>query len=256
MGQPGDLKKADYGIDAPGVVRNFALLGAWLVVLAAVLKVVLSPYQPELMVALAHTCFWPGLAFAFTAVAMIWGSKFGKLRVRDRLLDAIPWRGDEQVLDVGCGRGLMLLGAAKRLTTGKAVGIDLWQTQDQSGNSPDTTRANARAEGVAERVELHTGDARQLPFADGTFDVVVSSWALHNIYDAEGRRQAVSEIARVLKPGGRVALVDIRHTTEYADALRAAGLADVTRSGPSFVFVIPSFRVTGRKPLPAGEGQP
>jgi arsenite methyltransferase len=256
MGQAGDLKKADYGIDAPGVVRNFALLGVWLVVLAAVLKLALSPYQPALAVALAHTCFWPGLWFTLTAVAMIWGSKVGKLRVRDRLLDAMPWRGDEQVLDVGCGRGLMLLGAAKRLTTGKAVGIDLWQTQDQSGNSPDTTRANARAEGVAERVELHTGDARQLPFADGTFDVVVSSWALHNIYDAEGRRQAVGEIARVLKPGGRVALVDIRHTTEYADALRAAGLADVTRSGPSFVFVIPSFRVTGRKPLPAGEGQP
>ena len=104
-------------------------------------------------------------------------------RFRERLLDSIPWRGDERVLDVGCGRGLMLIGAARRLTSGRATGIDLWQSEDQSGNRPETTRSNAAAEGVADRVEILTGDARKLPFEPGTFDFVVSSWALHNLYE-------------------------------------------------------------------------
>jgi cyclopropane fatty-acyl-phospholipid synthase-like methyltransferase len=72
------------------------------------------------------------------------------------------------VLDVGCGRGLLLIGAAKRLTTGKAVGVDIWQTEDLSGNRPEATLENARLERVAERVGVKDGDARRLPFADGT----------------------------------------------------------------------------------------
>jgi cyclopropane fatty-acyl-phospholipid synthase-like methyltransferase len=67
---------------------------------------------------------------------MIWDSKVGKLWARDRLLDGLELRGDETVLDVGCGRGLLLIGAAKRLTTGKAPGVDIWQAEDLSGNLP------------------------------------------------------------------------------------------------------------------------
>ena len=62
----------------------------------------------------------------------------------------------------------------------------------------------------------------------------MSSWALHNIYDAAGRDQAVREIVRVLKAPGRLALVDIRHGGEYAATLRAAGMGDVRLSGPNF----------------------
>src|SRR5205085_6383466 len=98
----------------------------------------------------------------------------------------------------GCGRGLMLIGAAKRLATGKGVGIDLWQTVDQSGNSPGTTLANAKAEGIESKIEIHTGDARQMPFEDASFDLVLSSWALHNIPNPEGRKEAIEEIVRVL----------------------------------------------------------
>ena len=147
---------------------------------------------------------------------------------------------------MGCGRGPFLIGAAKRLKTGKATGIDLWQTEDQAGNSPEATMANARVEGVADRVELKDGDARKLPFADRSFDVILSSWALHNIYEREGRAVAVREIARVLKPGGRAALVDIRHADEYAEVLRTAGL-EVRRAGPSFLFVIPTYTVWANK---------
>src|SRR5262245_46790380 len=144
--------RADYGIDAPHVVRNLALIGAAALVLALVALFGLQTAQPALAVMLFNMGLWPGLSLLLTAGVMLWGSKVGKLRMRDRLLDGIPWRGDEQVLDVGCGRGLLLLGAAKRLRTGRAVGVDLWQKQDLSGNRPEAAQANARAEGVADRV--------------------------------------------------------------------------------------------------------
>ena len=118
------------------------------------------------------------------------------------------------MLDVGCGLGLFLIGAAKRLSTGRAVGIDKWQQEDLSGNNAAGTLRNAMIEAVADRVEVHTGDARKLPFPDASFDVVLSSMALHNIYNAGERQTAVREIARVLAPGGRVLIVDVRHTSK------------------------------------------
>jgi arsenite methyltransferase len=178
---------------------------------------------------------------------MVRSSRVGKLWERDRILDGLDLRGDERVLDVGCGRGLLLIGAAKRLTTGRAVGVDLWRRQDQAGNDPAATMANATAEGVAERVELRDGDARHPPFGDQTFDVVVSSLALHNIPDTTGRAAAIGEIARVLGPGGRVAILDFRSTGRCAAELAAAGLGDVRRSGRRFTLYPPVRVVTATK---------
>jgi arsenite methyltransferase len=134
------------------------------------------------------------------------------------------------------------------LSSGKATGIDLWRTVDQSGNSPDVTRANAQAEGVADKIQIETGDATNMPFADSTYDLVVSSWAIHNIPSKEGRRKAIDEVVRVLRPGGRVAFMDISVAGEYVAALKDLGMAEVTKSGPNFVFVIPSWTVQARKP--------
>ena len=100
-----------------------------------------------------------------------------------------------------------------------------------SGNSQDATLANAQLEGVADRVDVQTADMRTMPFADATFDVVVSCVAIHNIYTADGRSQAIREIARVLKPGGQALIVDIRHHGEYAKTFRAHGCPDVRHVG-------------------------
>lgn len=239
--------RPNYGLDAPGVVRTFFLLGSAGLIAGTLLFLAALHGFPSM-----QFLAWPlasiGVVFLAQGSMMIWASKCGKMYLRDHVLDTIPWRGDEQVLDVGCGHGLMLIGAAKRLPSGKATGIDLWQKEDQAGNSRDATWRNVECENVADRVELRDGDARKMPFADNSFDVILSSWALHNIYDAAGRETAIREIARVLKPGGRVAIVDIRHSAEYEQTFRQCRMTDVKRLGPNFLFVIPSFKVSATKP--------
>jgi SAM-dependent methyltransferase len=207
-------QRADYGIDGPGLLIGLLVTG--------------------------------GCCLAAAAM-MLWSSKVGKLRARDAVIAAHPWRGDELVLDVGCGRGLLLIAAAKRLTTGKAIGIDVWHSVDQAGNRPAATWANARLEGVADRIEVRDADARNLPFADGTFDVIVSSLVLHNIHGRAERAKALNEIVRVLKPGGQAVLLDLAHTREYADELRKRGLCDVAISAAGWLFSTPARTVTGRK---------
>lgn len=213
----------DYGIDAPIVVRNLLIVAA-LGVIALIARLLGAWSGQDSIAFIARPLISAGLGCGAMALWMIYDSKIGKAREREDYLDKIAWRGDERVLDVGCGLGLFLVGAAKRLSTGRAVGIDKWQQEDLSGNNAAGALRNATIEGVADKVEVQTGDARQLPFDDASFDVVLSSMALHNIYDAGERRTALREIARVLRPGGRVLIVDIRHTRQYADTLREAGL--------------------------------
>jgi SAM-dependent methyltransferase len=132
----------------------------------------------------------------------------GKLLVWERELDRAGLKGNEQLIDLGCGRGAVLIEAARRLPEGRAVGVDLWSGKDKSGNRPEVTLANAAAAGVADRVDVHTCDMTALPFADGSFDVVTSALAIHNIPSAEGRYRAVDEAMRVLRPGGQLPVAD------------------------------------------------
>jgi ubiquinone/menaquinone biosynthesis C-methylase UbiE len=175
----------------------------------------------------ALAAFAPGLAglwLFLNAGVFIHTTRAGKFAVWAELLDWLDLKGDERLLDVGCGRGEVLLMAAQCLPRGRAVGVDIWSARDQSGNAEPVTRRNADLEGVADRVELHTADMRQLPFEDGSFDVVVSSLAIHNIRGAGERAKALREAARVLRSGGKLAIADIRHTGAYANELEACGL--------------------------------
>ena len=167
----------------------------------------------------------------FMGTYMTYGSRVGKLRTRDELFDMVallrPWSGEEMVLDVGCGRGLMLVGAARRLKTGTAVGIDLWRVEDQADNSPEAAEANARCEGVADRVRIDTGDARKLPYPAASFDVVVSHWVVHNLPDAADRVLALDEMLRVLRPGGVIVLADIANIAEYRAHILSKGVTNL-----------------------------
>ncbi len=236
------MTKPDYGLDAPGDVRKLLVRGAVLSALAIVLYVANGP-NPVAPIFLSI-----GITFLIVGAVMIWSSRVAKPRMCDRLLDLLPWRGDEKVLDVGCGRGLLLIGAAKRLKTGRAIGVDIWRSEDLSGNGPEATLANAKAEGVAERIKIENADARKLPMADASIDTIVSSLVIHNIPSREEREQALAEIVRVLKPGGHVAILDILHTGAYAKELQKRGFTDVNLSGLNLLWCLPTRYVTARKP--------
>jgi arsenite methyltransferase len=246
--QSAPQKKVNYGLDAPVFQRSALFGGLTAVALSWVLQEIGNHNQSQVAWWFSGFLFWPGVSFFFVGCVMLWGSKVGKLRLRDKVIESVAWRGHEQVLDVGCGHGLMLLAAAKRLTVGRATGIDVWSQVDQAANHPEATMENARLESVAERVEVRSGDARALPFQDASFDVVLSSWVIHNLARAGDREQIVREIARVLKPGGQIAIVDIRHTGQYARVLRALGWTEVDRRFPNFLFVTPTRVLRARKP--------
>jgi ubiquinone/menaquinone biosynthesis C-methylase UbiE len=231
-----------YGIDAPGVVRNMALAGLGCFGLAALL--------PRLGVhGLSRAAAITGTIFTAEALAMLWTSLRGKRIAARQLVEGLGLDGSERVLDLGCGRGLLLVETARRLPSGRAVGLDLWNAADLSGNARAATEANLRVEGVEARAELIDGDMRALPFESGSFDAVVSSLAVHNVYDPAERAKALVEIVRVLKPGGRVLVQDFRHTRDYAAAFEAAGFKDVTRRLVSpFLMFPPTWRVEGVKP--------
>jgi SAM-dependent methyltransferase len=216
-------RRGAYGFDAPYAPLLMALGGAFLLALSA-----WSVWSGDTnSTPRAITTFAPGAAglwLFLNAGFFVYATRAGKFAVWTELLDRLDLKGDERLLDAGCGRGAVLLMAARRLPSGRAVGIDVWSAKDQSGNAERVTRRNAALEGVADRVDLHTADMRQLPFEDGSFDVVVSSLAIHNISGAGERAKALREVARVLRQGGRLVIADIRHTREYASELECCGL--------------------------------
>ncbi|MGA2574553.1 MAG: class I SAM-dependent methyltransferase [Bryobacteraceae bacterium] len=238
-------KHPDYGIDAPGVLVMFFALG----ILCLVLGVFARPIAigtvtidfgsaPQVMAGV----------FLLEGVLMFIYVKSGKFKHRDRMLAQVPWTGSERVLDVGTGRGLLLIGAAKRLTTGRAVGIDIWSTKDLSGNAIAGTQANIEMEGVTDKVELRTEDASQMSFPDGSFDVVVSNLCIHNIPKRAGRDQACREIARVLRPGGMAVISDYKLTKKYAAVFAGLGFG-VEWRGPFWRDTFPPLKMfVTRKP--------
>jgi arsenite methyltransferase len=116
-----------------------------------------------------------------------------------RLADALDLRPGQQVLDLACGPGAtaMLLARERKV---KVTGIDLGAVQ--------VTKARARASqlGLGKWVQFQLGDAERLPIGDGRFDAVVCECALCTFPD---KPTAAAEIARVLRPGGKVGIADI-----------------------------------------------
>ena len=238
------MARENYGIGAPTVVRNLLLGG-----LACVALWAASWFPPAAALRNLRPAFQgAGIGMIIGASWMLASSLWLKRIVRDRLLDTRRWRGDEQALDVGCGRGLVAVGIARRLgLQGRVHGLDLWQAADLSDNTPQRALANAAAAGVSDRVVIDTGDMRALPYPDEAFDVIASMTAIHNIPDRQGRTQAINEMWRVTKRGGEILVFDIRHARAYAAQLRQLG-AQVEMTGPIVLWGPVGWRFSASKP--------
>jgi arsenite methyltransferase len=225
-------RRGSYGIDAP-IAPAFMVI---LLVVEIVLGIISGSVKP----------FVAALFILAITTSYLYTTLRGKFVEWAKVLERLGLRGDERILDLGCGRGAVLLLAAQHLTTGRAVGVDLWRSVDQSGNSAQATQRNAVAEGVADRVELHTADMTALPFPDNSFDLVLSSLAIHNISGRAGREKAISEAVRVLRPGGRLLIADVRATRHYRDHLAKLGMNDIARRWLGWRFWV--ALVTATKP--------
>ncbi|MGX9670994.1 class I SAM-dependent methyltransferase [Mycobacterium sp. HM-7] len=219
--------RADYGYDgdyrvvpAPVVAGTTAAISAGLLLGAARLRT--SHRRVSLAAGLT------GALIATTAAFFIHSTRIGKFRVWAEILAGLGLRGDETVLDMGCGRGAVLLAAAKLVPNGRAIGVDIWRA-DQTDNAEANTRDNAELEGVADRIELCTADMTSLPLPDNSVDLVVSSLAVHNIPERQGRARAISEAARVLRPGGRLVLADLAETGVHVRQLHELGWTSARR---------------------------
>lgn len=216
------MARGEYGYDAPYALVIFGSLAVFTAVGAIV-----AWWRMPVAAAAPITLYF--VFFLASTASFFYTTRRGEFLEWERILDGIHLQGGEMVLDMGCGRGAVLTAVARRLTTGRVTGVDIWSTTDQSGNAKDVALRNASLEGVSDRVRVETADIRALPFPDATFDVVVSSLAIHNIRANADRKRAIAEAFRVIKPRGRMAIADTRATAIYADALRTLGASDVQR---------------------------
>lgn len=232
----------NYGLDSPSVVHGLGLTAA-----GSLLVTVVSGIFDH--VAVMATAFAVAILVSLIGIVLVRSSRVAKLRERVRLVDRLELQGDERVLDVGCGRGLLLVEVARRLNDcGRAVGVDVWRAVDGVVAEAELALHNAQLEGVDHQLDVTSADVGSLPYADESFDAVVSGLALHHIEGFESRVHAIREISRVLEPGGRVVLIDRHHTRNYVDSLRACNLVDVVRSRRVWRLLPPARYVTGTKP--------
>jgi len=117
------------------------------------------------------------------------------------LIKMLAPRGDETALDIACGTGDITFALARRLTRGYAVGLDITQAML-------VIAERKRHEHQIINAGFHCADIMRMPFADQTFACVTAGYALRNVPDVAA---ALTEIKRVLKPGGRFLSLDFGH---------------------------------------------
>ncbi|SRR5260370_30332451 len=132
---------------------------------------------------------------------------------REKLVQLAGLGSGEYVLDVGCGTGTLAIAAKRRVgAAGKVIGIDA---------SPEMiARARAKAAKAAIDIDFRTAAAEALPFPDATFDALLGTTVLHCLPD-DARRLCIREMIRVLKPGGRLLVVDFGGPAQTRHSLMA-----------------------------------
>lgn len=125
----------------------------------------------------------------------------GEHGAREEGVEALEVAEGERALEIGYGTGHALVELARAVgDEGRVVGIDI------SGGMADIARKRVDQAGLIERVRIDRGDARDLPYEDGAFDIVFCSFTLE-LFEDDERPRVLAEIRRVLRPGGRAGIV-------------------------------------------------
>jgi ubiquinone/menaquinone biosynthesis C-methylase UbiE len=216
----------DYGTDAPGLLRGF-FIGFFTFLLLSTLWLWFFRDSGIWHFAIAVIPAFFTVYLLGMGILMLYEGKITKFFDAQLLIEGLPWNGNEKVLDVGCGRGPLLILSARKLTTGRVTGIDVWNQADQANNTAEATLENARIAGVSDKIEVQTLDVRNLPFENQSFDRVVSNWVIHNIEHRSDRMKALDEMIRVVKPGGDIVIRDISNHDEYLKHFRDLGFSNI-----------------------------
>ncbi len=157
------------------------------------------------------------LAVILFAAGVLWHLSMGFAsdpKRTQRLCDSFAqqletlWDGRGKVLDVGTGLGRAAIEIAKRFPEARVVGVDTWTRKWRFwGMTKSGARRNAEIEGVSDRCAFVRADAATLPFETGEFELVVSSFAFHEV-KAPDRTALLEEVVRVLHPGGTFLIWD------------------------------------------------
>ena len=232
------MEKINYGIDAPKVIRNQIIIG---ILLLGIYIVVSLGFLSA--IAFLKISFLSSAIFLIIAsFLMIAYSRYGKFRHRDRIINLHQWKGNENVLDAGTGLGLLMIGVAKKLDSGKSYGIDIFNSYDLSGNNIDQLKNNIHLENVNDTTEIISENILKTNFSDNYFDVIVSNLCLHNIYNKDERKMACKEIFRILKTGGEAIISDYKHTGEYKKEFEDLGMK-VKKVGTYFFSTFPPLTI-------------
>jgi len=169
--------------------------------------------------------------FSRQAEAMSKAAIFNDENVLARICEAGQLTASSRVLDVACGPGIVVEALAR--AAGEVVGCDI------TPEMLDKARNRCAAAGLT-NVGFVPGRAEALPFEDASFDAVVSRSAVHHFPDPAA---ALREMARVVKPGGRVITVDVQSAESVEDAALHNALE--TLRDPSHVRMLPKSELKG-----------
>lgn len=234
--------KVQYQLDAPPVVKFFCLLGLACSVGSLTIHMVNSYFNYTILYWSFWLIFYSGISYLLISLAMVLTSFITKKRLIKILLPKLL-TGHRKVLEIGIGSRLGAITLAENNPAMRIDAIDTFNINDHKNNSLTLCQHNLKASHVDKNVTAHTADMRDMPFNSNHFDAAFGILSIHNLKRKIERKTALLEIIRVIKPGGKLIIIDFKYHKEYRKHLRQLGATGISISRP-YISVFPFLRVT------------